>query len=192
MKGVGLILGQGRLLLGALGGTLCFLVPSSAHAATPGDANPQSSTEYASSPPKQYGMSVGVRCEVDVLGFDATSSFTPAVSLGYTQKNLGGVLTVLMQSSPGVRLEGQYHPFTLGWVRPYARLGTTAFFREQGAQGERTFLGGVSGRGGIGLDLRCFSRASVFADAAYERFFTGSQRYRSQSALFSVGVNWFP
>ncbi|QRK12259.1 autotransporter outer membrane beta-barrel domain-containing protein [Archangium violaceum] len=161
-------------------------------------------------PPRRYGMSVGLRVEVDVLEVsmllgargedeeDAPESgstilpITPAVSLGYTREKLGGALTLLVQPSPGLRAEGQFHPLTLGWVRPYARLGATAFFREKDAQGVYTFLGGVSGRGALGADVQLNSRMFVFADVAYERFFIGGDRYRSQSVLFSVGVGLFP
>jgi hypothetical protein len=114
------------------------------------------------------------------------------MSLGYTREKLGGVLTVLVQPSPGLRAEGQWHPLTLGWVRPYARVGATAFFREMDAHGTLSFLGGVSGRAGLGMDVQWASRLYAFADGAYERFFTGGQRYKSQSVLLSVGMGWFP
>jgi tetratricopeptide (TPR) repeat protein len=143
-------------------------------------------------PPRRYGMSVGVRGEVDVLGLAVTNAVTPSVSLGYTREKLGGAMTVVIQPSPALRAEGQWHPLTLGWVRPYARLGATAFFRELDAQGEPSFFGGASGRVALGLDVQWTSRLSAFADVAYERFFTGGERYKSQSVLISVGVGLFP
>jgi hypothetical protein len=149
-------------------------------------------TEPSGPPPRRYGLSVGVRGEVDVLGLNTTFSATPAVSVGYTWEQRGGALTLLAQPSPGLRAEGQLHPFIMGWVRPYARVGATAFFREQTAQGDATFVGGLSGRAVLGVDLQWNSRMFVFADVAYERFFTGGERYGPQSVLFSIGVGLFP
>ena len=143
-------------------------------------------------PPRRYGLSVGVRGEVDVLGLSTTLATTPAVSVGYTWEQQGGLLTLLAQSSPGLRAEGQYHPFILGWARPYAKVGTTAFFLEKNAQGGSTFLGGVSGRAALGVDLQFNSSMYAFADVAYERFFIGGERYKAQSVLFSIGVGLFP
>jgi tetratricopeptide (TPR) repeat protein len=131
-------------------------------------------------PPRRYRASVEVRGEVDVL--NVTNGFTTVWGLGYTGESRGGVLSVVVQSSPGLRAEGQYHPLTLAWVRPYARLGTTAFF----------LSGGVSGRAALGVDVKWSSHMSAFADVAYERFFTGGERYRSESVLFSLGVGLFP
>lgn len=143
-------------------------------------------------PPRRQGLSFSVRGEVDALGRSLTKAITPALGLGYTREELGGLAAVLVQPSPGLRVEGQYHPLTLGWVRPYARLGTTAFFREQKTQGGYTFLGGMSGRAALGVDVQWSSRMYGFADVAYERFFTGGERYQSQSVLFSLGVGLFP
>ena len=143
-------------------------------------------------PPRRYGLSVGVRGEVDVLAPGILSALTPAVSLGYTREKLGGLLTALVQPTPGFRLEGQYHPLTLGWVRPYAKVGTTAFFGELDAQGATTFLGGVSGRGAVGVDVQWNSRMYAFADVAYEHFFIGGDHYVKRSVLLSVGVGLFP
>ncbi|WP_047858729.1 hypothetical protein [Archangium gephyra] len=117
---------------------------------------------------------------------------TPGVSLGYTQQQWGGVATVLVQPSPGLRAEGQFHPLTLGWVRPYARLGATAFFVEEDAQGATTFFGGVSGRAALGVDVQFTSRLFAFADVAYEHFLTSGDRYQPRSVLFSLGVGLFP
>lgn len=158
-------------------------------------------------PPRRYGWSLGVRGELDVLspiltsvseteenplGLEFTAALSPGVSLGYTQQKWGGVATLLVQNTPGLRAEGQFHPLTLGWVRPYARLGATAFFAEQDAQGETTFLGGVSGRAALGVDVQFTSHLYAFTDVAFEHFFTGGERYRHQSLLFSMGVGLFP
>ena len=143
-------------------------------------------------PPRRYGLSLSVRGEVDVLGLALSTSLAPAVSVGYTQQKLGGVATVVVQNAPGLRAEGQFHPFTFGWVRPYARLGATAFFAEQDDQGTTTFFGGVSGRAALGVDVQFNSRLFAFADVAYEHFPIGGVRYRPQSLLFSLGVGLFP
>jgi tetratricopeptide (TPR) repeat protein len=148
--------------------------------------------EPSGPPPRRYGLSVGVRGEVDVLGLSTTTAVAPAVSVGYTWEQRGGTLTLLTQSSPGLRAEGQFHPFILGWVRPYAKAGTTAFFREKNAQGGYTFLGGISGRAALGVDVQWNSRMYAFVDVAYDRFFIGGERYKSQSLLFSIGVGLFP
>ncbi|WNG59065.1 hypothetical protein F0U59_33305 [Archangium gephyra] len=162
----------------------------------------------AAPPPRRYGLNLGVRGEMDVLGnyipstsdsdenLDETQKLTlalaPGVSLGYTQQKWGGVATVLVQSAPGLRAEGQFHPLTLGWVRPYARLGATAFFAEKDAQGNTVPLGSVGGRAALGVDVQFTSRLSAFADVAYEHFFVTEERYRPQSVLISVGVGLFP
>ncbi|AKJ03147.1 hypothetical protein [Archangium gephyra] len=169
-------------------------------------------------PPRRYGLSVDVRVEVDVLGIGLSSSevdmlgigptsseeewlnagasfnvpLAPAMSVGYTRERLGGVLTVLVQPAPGLRAEGQFHPLTLGWVRPYARLGATAFYGEKNTQGSTTFFGGVSARGALGIDVQWNSRMYAFADVAYDHFLYGGGSYRSQSLLLSVGVGLFP
>ncbi len=148
--------------------------------------------EDSGPPPRRQGWSVGVRGEVDVLGLSVTNSITPVVGVGYTREKTAGVLTVLVQPSPGLRAEGQYHPLTLGWVRPYVRLGATAFFREQDAQGAHTFFGGASGRAALGVDVQWNASMSAFADVAYEHFLVGGERYRTQSVLFSLGVSLFP
>ncbi|HEX8706078.1 MAG TPA: hypothetical protein VF815_45005 [Myxococcaceae bacterium] len=148
--------------------------------------------EPSGPPLRRYGLSMGVRGEVDVLGLSTTTAAAPAVSVGYSWEQQGGVLTLLAQSSPGIRAEGQYHPFILGWVRPYAKAGTTAFFREKNAQGDYTFVGGISGRAALGVDLQWNSSMYAFADVAYERFFIGGERYKSQSLLVSLGVGLFP
>lgn len=151
-------------------------------------------------PARRYGLSVGVRGEMDVLAFasslpltsDSTLPVAPAVSLGYTREKLGGVVTVVVQPSPALRAEGQFHPLTLGWVRPYARVGATTFFGELNLEGQPTFLGGVGGRVGLGLDVQWNSRMYAFADVSYEHFFAGGERYRPQAVLFSMGVGLFP
>ncbi len=158
-------------------------------------------------PPRRYGWSLGVRGELDVLepiltsvqdteGSPSELKFSPAlspgVSLGYTQQKWGGVATVLVQPTPGLRAEGQFHPLTFGWVRPYARLGATAFFAEQDAQGKTTFFGGMSGRAALGVDVQFTPRLFAFTDVAFERFFIGENRYRDRSVLFSLGVGFFP
>jgi hypothetical protein len=148
--------------------------------------------EPSGPPPRALGLNLAVRGEVDVLGLGVTKAVTPVVSLGYTKESLEGVGSVLVQPSPGIRAEGRYHPLTLGWVRPYAGLGTTTFFGEKNAQGETTFFGGMSGRAVLGLDVQWNSRMFAFADVTYEHFLMGSERYRSQSVLFSIGVGLFP
>jgi tetratricopeptide (TPR) repeat protein len=149
--------------------------------------------EPSGPPPRRYGLSVGVRGEVDVLGLRTSVSATPSVSVGYTWEQRGAALTLLTQASPGLRAEGQLHPFILGWVRPYAKAGATAFFNEENAQGNgHTFFGGVSGRVALGVDLQWNSRMYAYADVAYERFLPGEARYKTQSLLFSIGVGLFP
>jgi tetratricopeptide (TPR) repeat protein len=157
------------------------------------ELEPDSGTlEVRGPPPRQEGLSVSVRGEVDVPGLNVTTSITSMVGLGYTKERMGGLVGVLVQPSPGLRLEGQYHPLTLGWVRPYVGVGATTFFRELDAQGSTTFFGGVSGRGVLGVDVQWNSRMFAFADVAYEHFLKDGERYRSQSVLFSVGVGLFP
>ncbi|HEY0092851.1 MAG TPA: hypothetical protein VGB96_00940 [Archangium sp.] len=180
----------------------CLVVPFVAHAEEPSadkellaqdlELGAQAAPGMCGPPPRRYGMSVGVRGEVDVLGLGVNSVVIPAVSLGYTREKLGGALTVLVHSSPGLRAEGQFHPLTLGWVRPYARVGATAFFGERDARGETVFLGGVGGRGSLGVDVQLTPHLSAFVDVAYERFLTGGERYRSNSVLLSAGVSLFP
>ncbi|HEX5747528.1 MAG TPA: hypothetical protein VFZ09_14880 [Archangium sp.] len=158
-------------------------------------------------PLRRYGWSLGVRGELDVLEpiltsvqeteesqpqLKFTAALSPGVSLGYTQQQWGSVATVLVQNTPGLRAEGQFHPLTFGWVRPYARLGATAFFGEKNAQGETTFFGGMSGRAALGVDVQFTSRLSAFTDVAFERFFIGEDRYRAHSVLISLGVGFFP
>ncbi|MCP3064821.1 hypothetical protein LXT21_39225 [Myxococcus sp. K38C18041901] len=149
--------------------------------------------EPSGPPPRRSGLLVGLRGEVDVLGLSTTLAVTPAVSLGYTRGQFGAAVTVLTQTSPGLRLEGQAHPFNLGWIRPYARLGTTAFFLEKSTQGDTTrFMGGASGRAVLGLDVQWNEDMSAFVDVAYERFFSGGERFESQSLLLSLGAALFP
>jgi tetratricopeptide (TPR) repeat protein len=153
---------------------------------------PEPGMEPSGPPPRRYGLSVGMRGEVDVLGLSHNRIPTTGVSLGYTREQQGGALTLLVQDSPVLRAEGQLHPFTLGWFRPYARVGVTAFFHELNAQEDRTFMGAVGGRAALGVDLQWNSRMFAFADVAYEHFFNGSDRYKSQAVLFSLGVGSFP
>lgn len=143
-------------------------------------------------PERRMGLSTSVRGEVDVLGLGVDNTFSSVVSLGYTQERLGGALGFVVQKSPGLRAEGLYHPLNLGWVRPYAGVGATAFFLEENAEGTTTAFGGVSGRGVLGVDVQWNSRMFAFADVAFEQFFTGANRYRTQSVVFSMGVGLFP
>ncbi|HEX5747530.1 MAG TPA: hypothetical protein VFZ09_14890 [Archangium sp.] len=154
-------------------------------------------------PPRRYGWSLGVRGELDVLSVtpaldpdvdlsDLPPALAPGVSLGYIQQKWGGVATVLVQPTPGLRAEGQFHPRPLGWVRPYLRLGTTAFFGEPDTQDAPFLLGGLSARGVLGVDVQFTSRLYAFADVAYEYFLFNGERYRTQSVLFSVGMSLFP
>jgi hypothetical protein len=98
----------------------------------------------------------------------------------------------LVQHSPGLRAEARIHPFTLGGMRPYAGLGTTAFFQELTAQGTSTFFGGVSGRGVLGVEVQWTSHLYGFADVAYERFLPRGDLYRAKAVLLSLGVGLFP
>ncbi|MBN9684344.1 MULTISPECIES: hypothetical protein [unclassified Corallococcus] len=144
-------------------------------------------------PPRRLGLSVSLRGEVDVLGLGTAFTGTPAVGVNYSWEREGCALTLLTQASPGLRAEVQFHPLLMGWVRPYARAGTTAFFRVRNEQGDgHTFLGGMSGRVAAGLDWQWSSRMYAFSEVAYERFVIGSDRYRPDSVLFSLGVGLFP
>lgn len=143
-------------------------------------------------PERRLGPSVSVRGEVDVLGLKVNKAISSVVGLGYTQERMGGSVGLLVQTSPGLRLEGRYHPLNLGWVRPYAGVGASAFFLEENAEGKKTFFGGVSGRGVLGVDVQWNSRMFAFADVAYEHFAIGTNRYRTQALLFSIGVGAFP
>lgn len=144
-------------------------------------------------PPRRYGLSTALHGEVDALGLSVTKAIAPAVSVAYTQEKQGAVATVLVQPSPGLRVEGQYHPILLRWVRPYVGLGATTFFYEKDAQDVSHPFGGVGARGSLGFDVQWNNRMYAFADVAYEHFFiTGGERYRSQSVLFSLGVGVFP
>ncbi|WP_044198152.1 hypothetical protein [Hyalangium minutum] len=144
--------------------------------------------EAADGSPRQLGWSMNIRGEVDVLGLGVTTTVTPVVSIGYTQERVGGLLGVVVQSSPGLRAEARFHLSTQGGLRPYAGLGTTAFFHELNAQRTPTFFGGVSGRGVLGVEVQWTSRLYGFADVAYERFLRRKELYRSDSVLFSIGV----
>ncbi len=171
---------------------VCAAVPT-AHAQEMEQSAGAAEAPRVSAPtPWREGLGVGVRGEVDVLRLGPTTELIPAVSVSYTWQKLGGVATVLIQRAPGLRAEGQFHPITLGQVRPYARLGATAFLGERDAQGARTFLGSVSGRAALGVDVRFTPHLSVFADMAYEHFLIRSEWYSSQSVLFSLGVALFP
>lgn len=150
------------------------------------------SLEVRGPPERRLGLSTSVRGEVDVLGLKVTKSISSVVGLGYTKERMGGQVGVVVQPTPGLRAEGQYHPINLGWVRPYVGLGATAFFLEENAEGKKPFLGGVSGRGVLGVDVQWNSRMFAFADVAYERYLPGTARYLSQSVVFSIGVGLFP
>ncbi|AKJ05106.1 hypothetical protein ATI61_102177 [Archangium gephyra] len=171
---------------------VCAAVPT-AHAQEMEQSADAAEAPQVSDPtPWRQGLGVGVRGEVDVLRLGPTTELIPAVSVSYTWQKLGGVATVLVQRAPGLRAEGQFHPITLGQVRPYARLGATAFFGEKDAQGAPTFLGSVSGRAALGVDMQLTPHLTVFADMAYEHFLTRNELYRPQSVLFSLGVALFP
>jgi hypothetical protein len=137
-------------------------------------------------------LSVTPALEPDVELSDLSPALAPGVSLGYTQQKWGGVATVLVQPTPGLRAEGQFHPLPLGWVRPYLRWGTTAFFGEPDTQDAPFLLGGLSARGALGVDVQLTSRLYAFADVAYEYFLFNGERYSPQSVLFSVGMGLFP
>ncbi|WP_224366230.1 hypothetical protein [Hyalangium versicolor] len=144
-------------------------------------------------PPRRYGLSLGIHSEVDALGFGVMKApVTPVVGVSYAREREAGVLSVLVQPSPGFRAEGQYHPFLLGWVRPYARLGATALFREQDDQGHYALFGGISARAALGADVQWNARMYAFADIAYERFVISGERYGTQCLLVSLGVGLFP
>lgn len=152
----------------------------------------EDASEVTGPPERRLGLSTSVRGEVDVLGLSVTKSIASVVQFGYTRERTGAALGLLVQKSPGLRAEARYHPLNLGWVRPYAGVGASAFFLEQNSDGKTTFFGGVSGRGVLGVDVQWNSRMFVFADVAYEHFVTGTERYRTQSLLFSIGVGLFP
>ena len=143
-------------------------------------------------PERRLGLSTSVRGEVDVLGLSVNTPIASVVQLGYTRERTGGTLGLLVQQSPGLRAEALYHPINLGWVRPYAGVGASAFFLEENAEKEKLFFGGISGRGVLGVDVQWNSRMFAFADVAYEHFINSADPYRKQSLLFSIGVGLFP
>lgn len=150
--------------------------------------------ETGGPPPRPQGWSVSLRAEGDVAWVGTSSVLPPAaaVSVGYSGESLGGAVTVLVQSMPGLRAEGRYHPLTLGWVRPYAGLGATALFLGQDGLRNTAPFGGVSGRVVLGADVQFTARMNAFLEVGYERFLGGPDRYGADAALVSIGVGWFP
>lgn len=144
--------------------------------------------------PNQQGWNMSLRGEVDVLGrgLDLLSAIAPVVGIGYSRARVGGLLGVLVQSSPALRAEARFQLSPPGGLRPYVGLGTTAFFRERNRDGTTTFFGGVSGRGVLGVEAQMTSRLYGFADIAYERFLRRGDLYRADAVLLSMGVGLFP
>jgi hypothetical protein len=134
---------------------------------------------------------MGVRSEAEVLKHGIIPALTAELSGDSDARlpdiRLGAALTALF-APMGVRAEGRLYPYDLGvsgqWrVRPYLALGATAFLKS----------GHVGGRGGVGAALQR-GAVQLFADAAYERFFSRGATYYSEpnAVLFSLGVGWSP
>ena len=144
--------------------------------------------------PSQQGWNLSLRGEVDVLASERPllSAVAPVVGIGYSRERVGGLLGILVQSSPALRAEARFHLSPPSGLRPYVGLGATAFFRERNRDGTSTFFGGVSGRGVLGVEAQMTSRLYGFADVAYERFLRHGDLYRANAVLLSMGVGLFP
>ncbi len=137
------------------------------------------------------GFMVGLRSEAELLKRGLIPSLTAELSGSSNARlpdvRLGAALTALFRPM-GVRAEGRLYPYDLGppgeWrVRPYLALGATYVLTS----------GGLGGRGSLGATLQ-FRQFQLFADAAYERFFTSDSTYyyEPQAVLVSLGAGWSP
>lgn len=135
------------------------------------------------------GFMVGLRSEAELIKRGITPSLVAELSHGSSARlpdvRLGAALTLLIRPM-GVRAEGRIYPYdvdSLGaWrIRPYLALGSTYVLSS----------GGLGGRGGVGAALQV-GRLQLFADVAYEKFFTsqGIYRYEPRAVLISLGAGW--
>jgi hypothetical protein len=137
------------------------------------------------------GLMLGLRSEAELLKRGFIPSLTAELSgdsnASLPDVRLGAAFTALFQPL-GLRAEGRLYPYDLGppgkWrVRPYLALGTTYVLAS----------GGMAARGSVGGALQ-LGRLQLFADAAYERFFTANEtyHYEPRAVLVSLGVGWSP
>jgi N-acetylneuraminic acid mutarotase len=167
---------------------LSVLVSGESFGAEPGVAPVDPQSEQHS---RSLGFMLGVRGEAEVL----KQGFTPALTAELVGDSdarlpdvrLGVAFTALFRPM-GLRAEGRLYPYDLGasgqWrVRPYLSLGATYFLKS----------GSVGARGGVGAALQ-LGAIQLFADAAYERFFTPSDAYyyEPNAVVISLGVGWSP
>jgi hypothetical protein len=119
------------------------------------------------------GFMVGVRADFDALGLAAA----PSISLQYSWRRFGVVLTALLKPNPGARLEGRWYPVTLGRVRPYVLAG---------GAGSRT---GVGLRVGAGCEVH-YGHLNAWLDGAYERYFEAPPDFLVDAATVGAGIGW--
>jgi hypothetical protein len=134
---------------------------------------------------------LGLRSEAELLKGGISPSLTAELSEGSNARlpevRLGAALTALFLPM-GVRAESRLYAYDLGpagrWrVRPYLALGATYVLAS----------GGVGGRGSLGATLQ-FKHFQLFADVAYERFFTSDDTYyyEPHAVHVSLGAGWRP
>jgi hypothetical protein len=120
------------------------------------------------------GVMIGLRADVDVFARGVAPGLMAELSARY----LGGVLTVLITPTPGVRAELRAYPLTFRSVRPYIGIGATVFGT------------GLGVRGGAGAAVR-FGSFQIFADASYERFVANFRPgFSANAVLVGLGAGW--
>jgi hypothetical protein len=123
-------------------------------------------------PARDGSVGLALRGEAELLG----RTLTPAVSGELVHGHFGGAATLLVQPSPGVRVEGRYFLGERAW-RPYVSLGITAF------------LPAVGARAAAGVDVR-LGAFHLFADGAYEHWFDRRSVFAPRAVLISAGIGW--
>lgn len=134
-------------------------------------------------PEKQFGgLAVGIRVDVDVLGFRSGDAralpIAPGITLEYAWKWFGVAVTLFPKVDFGGRVEARFYPFRLKTLlRPHLAVGTTVL------------LSGISGRGAVGATLKLGS-LQVTLDAGYERFASFKPGYEASSVAIGLGAGW--
>lgn len=135
-------------------------------------------------PEKKFGgFMVGLRGDVDMLGFGAGASSLPLAGglvLEYSRQYFGVALTLYPKIEFGGRLEARLHPFNFdNLVRPHLAVGSSIF------------RSGASVRGAAGVTVKVYS-LQIFADVGYERFFgfVPSSHYLDNSVVAGLGLGW--
>jgi hypothetical protein len=120
------------------------------------------------------GFTVGVRGDADVLA----GGIAPGVFAELSGRYVGGALTIIATTAPGVRLEVRGYPLTTRYVRPYVALGGAVFST------------GVGIHGGAGVAVR-LGHFQLSADAAYERFVADfTPGYSPNAVVLGLGLGW--